>query len=195
MAAAQSTPTPFAVATLRSRKRPSGTSGDGTRASMTRKSPSSAAAAASRPIVSRRRPAGLVPVHDRVDGEHQRGGHRHRAGHVEASGRGRATRGRQQLHGEDEDGDADRDVDEEDPVPVEDVGQDPAEQHADASAAGDDEAEDAHRLRPLGRLREQVHDQRQRDRRDDRAAEPLHRPCADQHPLRRWPGRTRATPA
>ena len=54
-----------------------------------------------------------------------------------------------------------------------------------AAAAGGDEAEDAHRLRPLGRLGEQRHDQRQRDRGDDRAAESLHRARADQHRLRR----------
>ena len=41
----------FAVATLRSLKMPSGTSGELTRASMTRKTASSTAAAASRPSV------------------------------------------------------------------------------------------------------------------------------------------------
>ena len=51
MAAAHSTPTTFAVATLRSRNRPSGMSGARTRASMPRKSARSAAATASRPIV------------------------------------------------------------------------------------------------------------------------------------------------
>ena len=42
----------------------------------------------------------------------------------------------------------------------------------------------AHRLRPLGRLGEQGHHQRERDRRDDRAAEPLHRPRPDEQRLR-----------
>jgi hypothetical protein len=51
MAAAQNTPTTFAVATLRSRKRRSGTSGEATRASIVRKIASSAAAAPSRPSV------------------------------------------------------------------------------------------------------------------------------------------------
>ena len=59
-------------------------------------------------------------------------------------------------------------------MPVERVGEDAAEQHADGAAAGHHEAEDAHRLRALGRLGEQGHDQRQRDRRDDGAAEALH---------------------
>ena len=79
---------------------------------------------------------------------------------------------------------ADRDVDEEDPVPVERVGQDAAEKHADAAAAGGDEAEDAHRLRPVRRLREQRHHQRKGDRGDDGGAESLHRPRADQQLLR-----------
>ena len=53
MAAAQSTPTVFATATLRLRIRPSGISGELTRDSMIRKSPSSAAAMASSPSVCR----------------------------------------------------------------------------------------------------------------------------------------------
>ena len=51
MAAAHSTPTTLAVATLRRRKRPSGTSGERTRASMPRNKASSTTAAASRPVV------------------------------------------------------------------------------------------------------------------------------------------------
>ena len=69
-------------------------------------------------------------------------------------------------------------------MPVEHVGEHAAEQHADAAAAGGDEAEDAHRLGALGRLGEQAHDQRQRDGGDDGAAEALHRPRADQELLR-----------
>ena len=37
----------------------------------------------------------------------------------------------------------------------------------------------------LAGIGEEAHDQRERDRRDDGAAEPLHRPRADQHPLAR----------
>ena len=68
-------------------------------------------------------------------------------------------------------------------MPVQDVGEDPAEEHADAAAAGGDEAEDAHRLGALGRLGEQHHDQRQRDGRDHRAAEALHGPGDDERLL------------
>ena len=53
------------------------------------------------------------------------------------------------------------------------------------AAAGHDEAEDAHRLRALARLGEQDHDQRERDGRDDGAAEALHRARRDEELLRR----------
>jgi hypothetical protein len=69
-------------------------------------------------------------------------------------------------------------------VPVERVREDAAEQHADAAAAGHDEPEDAHCLRALGGLGEQEHDQRERDRGDDRPTEPLHRPRALEQALR-----------
>ena len=184
MAAAHRTPTTFAVATLRSRNRPSGTSGERHPSLDDEEDRQQHRRGGEQPDRLARRPAGLVAVHDRVDGEHQRGRHGDRAGDVETPRDGRPALGRQQPQGEGEDGDPDRDVDEEDPVPVEDVGQDAAEQDADASSAGQDEAEHAHRLRPLAGLGEQVHDQRQRDRRDDRAAEPLHRPRPDEQPLR-----------
>src|SRR5215471_16499334 len=47
-------------------------------------------------------------------------------------------------------------------MPVECVGEDSAEQDAERAASGRDEAEDAHRLRPLGRVDEQRHHQRER---------------------------------
>ena len=70
-------------------------------------------------------------------------------------------------------------------MPVEQVGEDAAEQDADRAAARRDEAEDAHRLRALGRLREEIHGQRQRDGRGDGAAESLHGARRDQELLRR----------
>ena len=69
-------------------------------------------------------------------------------------------------------------------MPVEQVGQDPAEEHADAAPARGDEAEDAHRLGALGRLGEQVHRQGESDSGDDGAAEALHGPRPDQEALR-----------
>ena len=59
-----------------------------------------------------------------------------------------------------------------------------AENHADAPPAGGDEPDHAHRLRTLRRLGEQRHDQRERDRSDDGAAEALYRPRGDQELLR-----------
>ena len=69
-------------------------------------------------------------------------------------------------------------------MPIERVGQQAAEQHADRPAAGHDEAEDAHGLHALGFLGEEIHDQREGDRRDDGAADPLHGPRHDKEGLR-----------
>ena len=80
--------------------------------------------------------------------------------------------------------DPDRKVDEEDPVPVERVREDAAEQHTDAPAGGHHESEHPHRLRAFRGLGEEEHDQREGDRGDDRAADPLHRSRAFEHVLR-----------
>ena len=152
---------------------------------MTRKTPRSAAATRQQAERLRGRPAHLVAVDDRVDGEHQRRGHGDGAARRRAACPGaRPAAARKHEQREDDDRDADRDVDEEDPVPAERVREDPAEEHADRAAAGGDEAEDAHRLRALGGLGEERHDQRERDRGDDRASDALHRPRADERRLR-----------
>ena len=176
-------PTTFAVARFRSRKRRSGTSGERRPRLDPEEHRQEHSGEGEQAQRSRGTPADLVPVHDRVDGDHGGGGHRHRTRDVEPPGRHPDAR-RQQHERQREDGDADRDVDEEDPVPVERVGQDAAEQDADRAAARRDEAEDAHRLRPLGRLGEQRDDERERDGRDDRATDSLHRAGRDQQPLR-----------
>jgi hypothetical protein len=129
-------------------------------------------------------PADVVPVHDGIDREHQSGRHGHRTGQVELSGCGRDACTRNHDECQDDDEDADGDVDEEDPVPVERVREDAAEQDAKRAAAGGDEAEDAHGLRPLRRAGEQRHHQRQGDGRHDRAAEALHGARGDEHALR-----------
>jgi hypothetical protein len=148
---------------------------------MTRNAARSATAAASRPTVCADL---LVAVHDRVDGEHQGDCHGGCPGEVDAPGGGLPGSGREHQNGQDADDDPDRDVDQEDPVPVEQVGQHSAEEHAEAAAAGCDESDDTHRLRPIGRLGEQVHDQRQGDSRDHGATEALHGPRADEEVLR-----------
>ena len=69
-------------------------------------------------------------------------------------------------------------------MPVEDVRQDPAEEDANRPAARGDEPEDAHRLGPLGRLREEGHHQRKCDSGDNGGAEPLDGARYDEHLLR-----------
>ena len=172
----------FAVARLRRRKSRSGTSGDEIARLDQQERAEQRDSAGEQAERLARRPAVLVPVDDRVHGEHQRGGHGDRARDVDAARR-RHVRCRQQPQREDDHGDADRDVDEEDPVPVDRAGEDAAEQDADAAAAGGDEAEHAHRLRAIGGLGEEVHHQRQRHRRGNRAAQALHRARRDQKVL------------
>ena len=132
----------------------------------------------------RGRPAVAVPVHDRVDGQHERGRDRDRAPDVEPRLARRAAGGGEEDDAEGEDRDSDRDVDEEDPVPGQEIREDPAEEHADGASAGRDEAEDAHRLRAVSGFGEESHDQRERDCRDDRAAEALDRARGDEQALR-----------
>ena len=97
---------------------------------------------------------------------------------------GRAAGGGEEDDAEGEDRDSDRDVDEEDPVPGQEIREDPAEEHADGASAGRDEAEHAHRFRAVSGFGEESHDQRERDCRDDRAAEALDRACGDEQALR-----------
>ncbi|MGF6748508.1 flagellar biosynthesis GTPase FlhF [Paraburkholderia sp. MM5482-R1] len=69
-------------------------------------------------------------------------------------------------------------------MPAQQVGEQSAEQHADAAAARADKAIHAHRLRAFAGFGEQIHDQRQRYRRDDRTAQALHGARGDQQHLR-----------
>ena len=64
-----------------------------------------------------------------------------------------------------------------------DLGDDPAEQHADGSSTREDEADDTHRLGALGGLGEHDHEQRQHHDRDDRAADTLSGPRDDEELL------------
>ena len=146
------------------------------------------------PSVRGRQPADLVPVHDRVDGDHQRDGHGDRARDVEAL--------RARSHARRRDAAAASSTTTTIPTGTltrkiqcqfSDVGEDAAEEHADRAAAGGDEAEDPHRLRALGRLGEERHHQRERDRGDDRArrapAPPARRPAAPARSRARRPPR------
>ena len=120
-----------------------------------------------------RRPAGLVAADHGVHGDHQ--GERDQPGarHVETLATVADLVGGQHPTGRDPDADADGDVDQEDPVPVEQAGEDAPGEHADCSAARHHEPEEAHRLRPLGRVGEQAHDQGECDRGHGSAAQPL----------------------
>ena len=185
MPAAHSTPTMLAVATLRRRNRRSGISGSRTRASMheeqrqQRPAPRRAAPC----VCAEVQPASL-PSTTAYTASISAGGDRDGAADVEPRAAAPGAVGGSSATHSAVHRDADRQVDEEDPVPAERVGQQAAEQHADAAAAGADEAVDAHRLGALGRLGEQVHDQRQRHGRDHRAAQALHRARGDQQRLR-----------
>ncbi len=99
------------------------------------------------------RPPDLVPVHDRVDGDHHRRRDHHRSSDVEARSGGDSAAAREHEEREDDDRDPDRHVDEEDPVPRQRVRDEPAEEDADRPASGRDEAEDAHRLRAVSPAR------------------------------------------
>ena len=77
--------------------------------------------------------------------------------------------------------DADRQVDEEDPAPRERLGEHAAEQQARGAASRRDRAPDSERLRTLGAVRERARDDRERSRRDERGAETLEGPAADEH--------------
>jgi hypothetical protein len=128
-------------------------------------------------------PADLVAVDDRVHGDDERSGHSHRAGDVQPRAGRESSPSGQHEQRKDDDGDPDRHVHEEDPVPRESVRDDPAEEHADRPAARSDEAEDAHRLRALGGLREERHDERERNCGDDGSADALDGPSADERGL------------
>jgi hypothetical protein len=78
---------------------------------------------------------------------------------------------------------AERHVDEEDPVPAQRLGQHPAEDQAQRRAARAGEAVDAHRLRPVGRRREQPDDHAEAHRGRHRAARALDESRRDQHGL------------
>ena len=69
-------------------------------------------------------------------------------------------------------------------MPVERGRQEAAEQHADASPAGSDKAEYAHRFGALSRFGEQVHGQRKPHRRDNGTTDPLYRPRRNEQLLR-----------
>ena len=77
----------------------------------------------------------------------------------------------------------DRHVDEEDPFPAQVLRQHAAGEHPDRRAAAAERTPDSQSLVSLSALLEARHHDRERGRRDDGAAESLHRSSHDQHPL------------
>ena len=120
----------------------------------------------------------------RVDEQHQPGRDRQRAGDIEvAVGQVRAALTEQ--HRRQNDGrDADRNVDEEDPGPAQVRREQPAEQDAGGGAAPRGRAVDPEREIPFPAFREGRHQQRERRRSEQRAAETLQRAERDQRSLR-----------
>ena len=131
-----------------------------------------------------REPVVLVRLDERVDEQGERGRDDDRARGVEvAHGVLDAALVEQARRQRDRD-QADRDVDVEDPLPAEVLGEDPAEQHADRAACAGDRAPDREGLVALDALGERGREDRERRRRDDRRAEPLHGARADEHAAR-----------
>ena len=140
-----------------------------------------------------RTPALARRARRRIDEQHQPRGHGDGAGDVEVAVRDVETALRQEHRRERDRDDCDRDVDEEDPRPAQVRGQDAAEQDAHGRTAARGGPVDAERDVALASLGVDRHQERQRGRREERAAEPLQRPEADQRRLRpREPAEKRA---
>ena len=113
--------------------------------------------------------------------------------HVEVPMRDRRPALAQEPRADGEDGHADRQVDEEDPRPAQVRGEDAAEQHADGAADAGDRTPHGERDVPVAPLAEGGDDDRERCRREQRAAQALQRPRDDQRAFRPGePGKQRA---
>ena len=140
----------------------------------------SAADSAEQPERDRRAPAVGRRARQRVDEQHQAGGDR--AAPARSKWRcARSARLSRSRHRRQRDRrEADRDVDEEDPGPAEIRRDDAAEQDAGGRAATRGGAVDAECAVAVASLGERRHQQRERGRREQRAAEPLHRAEGDE---------------
>ena len=129
-----------------------------------------------------RSPAPVVRLRDAEHRGREATGDEHRTEGVEATRREVAALAEE--HGREcQRGDPDRDVEEEDPLPAQEVGEDAAEQHAGCGSEAADRAPDAERDVALLAFGEGRHEDRQRRRGDDRRAEALDGPGADQRGL------------
>ena len=163
----------------------SGSSGCAVRFSMATKMMSRIAETAKRPMRRGREPVVLVGLDERVDQQREGRGHDDRAGHVEVARGTLDTALAQQPRRQRDRDETDRHVDVEDPLPAEVLGEDSSEQHPDGAAGARHGTPDGEGLVALDALGERRRQDRERGRRDERGAEPLHRARADQDPAGR----------
>ncbi len=143
---------------------------------------------------SRRAPAVLRCLGDRVDQQHQPARARDRTERVKPPARGGEPAVGHDPGCERQRGGPDRDVQIEDVLPPGVAGEKPAGDHTDGRAAGTEAAPDPERLVALGALFEHVHHDRQGGGQHDRRAEPLNGPRCDQRHLAGRRARLPATP-
>ena len=179
-----SSATVSAPRSVRRRKIENGISGARERVSITRNAASSTSAPAISSSVSRRAPAGVDGVDERVDEQREPGGDGDGAGDVEVARLGLGAALLQQARREQRADHADRHVDEQHPAPAQPAREHAAEQHAGGAAGAGDGAPHAERAVALGAFGERRRDDRQRRRRDDRRAQALHGARGDQPRLR-----------
>ena len=123
-------------------------------------------------------------LRDAVDEQREPARHGRRADEVEAPLIGLVAALADERTRDGEHGHADRDVDEEDPFPTEVAREDSAEEHTGRSTAAAHRAPDSERLVAVGSLFERRRDDRQRRRRHEGRADPLHRASGDEHGTR-----------
>src|SRR5205807_10547441 len=124
------------------------------------------------------------PSRQRVHEEHQAAGDRRYAGEVEVPVTEVWPALAQDERSEQCRTHADWDVDEEDPRPAQVAREDAAEEDAGGGAASRRRAVDAERAVALASLRERRHQQGERGRREQRAAEALQRAKTDERAFR-----------
>src|SRR3954452_13065061 len=176
---------PLATDTVRDRRSRGGSSGALERDSTARNEPSRAVEPTIDEAATGSPQPAVVARVNRVHEEHQPGGGGHCSCNVEVpmpDHRGAAFR--QERRGERDRGDGNWNVDEEDPRPREIGREYAAQEDTDRGAAARHGSVEPEREVAVAALGEDRHQQRERGRRHERAAEPLNRPEDDERALR-----------